>query len=312
MRTRNWSLFFIVIVIALALQPVLDHFGLVSGELTSVSSTKTAAAAEQPSVESVLIVSVDGLRPDALRQANTPNMDSLWKDGSYTWAAKTVLPSVTLVAHASMLTGVEPARHGIDWNRDSPEKGVIQVPTVFDYAKKAGLTTAMIVGKSKLSHLRRPDVVDYYVHAGYTDVRVGDVASEYLLVSSPNLCFIHFPGPDSAGHAVGWMSDAQIKAIEETDANIGRILSSLRARGTASRCAIIVTADHGGHEKTHGTASDEDMTIPWICWGNGVKKSHLLQGRVGVCDTAATALSALGITPPEAWDGRVVSDAFER
>jgi predicted AlkP superfamily pyrophosphatase or phosphodiesterase len=211
-----------------------------------------------------------------------------------------------------MLSGVAPARHGIDWNSDKPEKGVIQVPTVFDYAKKAKLSTAMIVGKSKLSHLMRPGTVDHYIHAGYTDSRVGEAASRFLLEATPNLCFIHFPGPDSAGHAFGWISEEQIKVIEGIDAEIGKILSSLRAHGEGWRWVVLLTADHGGHEKTHGTASEEDMTIPWICSGIGIRKGYLIERTVSVCDTAATALFALGVQPPDNWDGHVIEEVFAR
>ena len=51
---------------------------------------------------------------------------------------------------------------------------------------------------------------------------------------------------------------------------------------------IIVTSDHGGHETHHGTDLPEDMTIPWIAWGAGVRRGHALTNRVTLPDTAAT------------------------
>ena len=43
----------------------------------------------------VLIIGVDGSRPDAILKANTPNIDSLWKNGAYSFKTKTGLSSIT-------------------------------------------------------------------------------------------------------------------------------------------------------------------------------------------------------------------------
>jgi arylsulfatase A-like enzyme len=73
---------------------------------------------------------------------------------------------------------------------------------------------------------------------------------------------------------------------------------------------IILSADHGGHDKTHGSTSLEDMHIPWIVWGKGVRKDYTITKRVSTCDTAATALWLLGIPLPEDLDGKPVTSAF--
>ncbi|HET8669507.1 MAG TPA: alkaline phosphatase family protein, partial [Candidatus Saccharimonadales bacterium] len=64
----------------------------------------------------VVIISIDGLRPDAIEQTDTPTLDALRAQGAYSSMAQAVLPSVTLVNHASMLGGMSPAKHGIYWN----------------------------------------------------------------------------------------------------------------------------------------------------------------------------------------------------
>src|SRR5688500_12248748 len=68
----------------------------------------------------VLVISVDGLRPDLLLRSDTPNMHRLFRSGCYTFWARTVPQGITLPSHTSMLTGVTPRRHGIEWNRDLP------------------------------------------------------------------------------------------------------------------------------------------------------------------------------------------------
>ena len=67
----------------------------------------------QPVVRRVVVVSIDGARPDGLRTATTPNITNLWKRGAYSFHAQTISPSLTLPSHTSMLTGLTPKRHGM-------------------------------------------------------------------------------------------------------------------------------------------------------------------------------------------------------
>ena len=64
-------------------------------------------------------------------------------------------------------------------------------------------------------------------------------------------------------------------------------------------------SDHGGHERSHGTEADEDMTIPWVLSGGDVPKQEL-NGQVSIIDTAPTLAGLLGISQPREWDGRPV------
>ena len=80
--------------------------------------------------ENAVLVSIDGLRPDAIAAFSAPTLQRLIKEGSYTLSARTILPSKTLPSHTSMLTGEPPDRHGVLWNtaiEDAP--GTIEIPT---------------------------------------------------------------------------------------------------------------------------------------------------------------------------------------
>ena len=74
---------------------------------------------------------------------------------------------------------------------------------------------------------------------------------------------------------------------------------------------VIVTADHGGHDKTHGLDIPDDMHIPWIAWGKGVKKNFTITAPVTTFDSAATALWLLDVPLPATFDGKPVTSAFE-
>jgi len=115
--------------------------------------------------------------------------------------------------------------------------------------------------------------------------------------------FIHFP------LVYGWLSHQQINVAFRADEALGRLLAELDARNLRSETLVIITADHGGHETTHGTTMPEDMTIPWIASGPGIQPMQLT-ATVHTMDTAATAAFALGLNIPAEWDGVPVYEAF--
>ena len=65
---------------------------------------------------------------------------------------------------------------------------------------------------------------------------------------------------------------------------------------------VIITADHGGHDRTHGTDLDEDMIIPMICHGTAFAPGTDL-GTVSIKDVAPTVTALLGVKPDEEWEG---------
>ena len=278
--------------------------------LVLVCALLTPAALAAP-VKHVVIISIDGGKPSVMRESAMPNLMRMVQEGAHTWNAQTVMPSVTLVSHTSMLTGVSPSKHKVLWNDWQPKRGPVKVPTVFGLAKRTGLSTAIFAGKAKFKHLNIPGAVDRFEIPGYNSGKVAASAAKHLVAHKPNLMFIHFADPDGAGHQDGWGSDLQKKAFADVDSALGVILSAIEKAGIAESSAIIISADHGGHARTHGTASPEDMTIPWIAWGAGIRPAYHITSPVKTFDTAATALHLLGIPIPSDWDGKPVSGAFE-
>jgi predicted AlkP superfamily pyrophosphatase or phosphodiesterase len=290
-----------------------------------------ARLAAFPHPEHVVIVSIDGGKPSVMQRSYMPNLQRLEAEGACTWKASTIYPSITLPSHTSMLTGVGPAKHKIYWNYWKPSGGVVGVPTIFLAAKQAGLSTAMFVGKAKFRHLAQPGALDKFDFNPDQSIGLDEVApskrdtdsvtvlagavarnaARYIVEHKPDLCFIHLTDPDNAGHKYGWGSPEQIKAFSDVDDAIGIILKALDEAGVARETVMIVTADHGGHGKTHGRNIPDDMIIPWIVWGEGVKRDFAITAAVSTCDTAATALWLLHVPGLPSMDGRPVTSAFE-
>jgi predicted AlkP superfamily pyrophosphatase or phosphodiesterase len=270
--------------------------------------TPTITPTPAPLARRVLILSIDGLRPEAISLAPMPNLQELMQNGAYTLSAQTVYPSVTLISHASMLVGVCPSKHGVDWNDYLPERGFAIGTDLFDLAQAAGLQTVMYVGKEKLRQVTEPQSTDIFVYVNDRDT----VVAGRLIADFPEdfgLLFVHFPLVDGMGHSYGWLSSQQLSVAFRADEALGQILTELDARGLREETLVIVTADHGGHDTTHGSSLPEDMTVPWIASGPGIQPKPLTT-RVQIMDTAATAAFALGLDIPLEWDGVPVYEAF--
>jgi arylsulfatase A-like enzyme len=273
----------------------------------------TATSTPAPRFERVLVVSFDGLRPDAIAAAKMDNVLSLMHTGAYTFGAQTVMPSLTLPSHASMLVGTCPSKHIVRWNEYVPENGYAIGTDIFDLAHAAGLRTVMVVGKEKLRQITEPTSTDYFAFVDETDKIIDPFTIEQLAIQQIfkdfDLMFVHFPDGDLQGHDHGWMSRQQLRAYANDDESFGYILETLKDLGLYQSTLIIVTADHGGHDTTHGTNMMEDMTIPWIASGFGVENRQLTT-QVHTTDTAATIAFALGLPIPPEWDGVPVYEAF--
>jgi arylsulfatase A-like enzyme len=265
----------------------------------------------------VVLVSIDGLRPDAIEAYKAPALQKLVNEGSFTLSASTISPSKTLPSHTSMLTGEPPDVHGVLWNNVvSAKADVVETPTIFSVARSRGYRTAAFFSKSKFHALQQRDALDYSQAPGgwfgrwSSDRTIGDV-ERYLAQERPNLLFVHLPDPDAAGHAHGWMSTEYGEAVAAADTAIARLRAAADRAFGEGAYALIVTADHGGHDRDHGSDDPRDMTIPWIAWGRGVSRGPL-NAPVRTMDTAATVVWLLGLDEPEGWVGAPIVDAFDQ
>jgi arylsulfatase A-like enzyme len=277
--------------------------------------------ADSCEVNSIVLISVDGLGHRFITKEDAPFLKVIMKKGVSLDLARTIYPSITLPSHTSMLTGVSPEKHGIDWNSYQPQRvhnGNIQIPTIFDLAKKNNLSTAMLVGKEKFKHLGRikPDPglkvsssasVDYFeFEDSNNEAYFSEKAVNILKNQKPDLFFIHFRHPDITGHSQGWGSLMQKQAIKAVDLGISKIYQAMSAKN--SKSVMIVTADHGGHKGGHGGCSSSDLSIPWIAYSESINplgETYYLQKTF---DTASTVAELLGLSVPGewGWDGKPV------
>jgi arylsulfatase A-like enzyme len=275
--------------------------------LTAIPPLATVTSSPRPLAERVIIISFDGLRPDAIGKAPMTNLIALMQTSAYTLGAQTTLPSSTLPAHASMLSGMCPAKHGVYWNDYVPENGYALGVDLFDLAHAAGLQTVMLVGKEKLRQVTEPESTDLFIYkeadSSISNLAVREIGKGF------GLMFVHFPLGDLQGHEWGWMGGIQMWGFRQLDLLLAQILAALDANGLRASTLVIVTSDHGGIQHSHGGDLPEETTIPWIISGPGVVPGPLTSF-VQTTDTAATAAYVLGLPLPAEWDGVPVTEAF--
>ena len=257
----------------------------------------------------VILISVDGMRPDGLLQCGNPFVEELMKKGSYTLEGSSVNPSVTLPCHMSMFHSVTPERHGITTNHYAPM--VRPVNSLFEQLNHAGGSLAMYYGWEPLRDVSRPGCLK---HAEYiwaytqdnTDRLLTESALAYMKKEKPDFVFLYMVETDEkGGHDNGWMSEPYLKCIYDAVDNVKRVLEE-----TGDQYTVIVTADHGGHDRAHGSTMPEDMTIPMFFIGPDFEPGKKLSG-IGLLDIAPTIAQIMGVAQPREWEGKSVVENME-
>ncbi len=272
-------------------------------------------------IQHVIVIGIDGMSSEGLRKANTPVMDSLMAHGSVTWNTRAVLPSVSSPNWASMLHGAGPEQHGItsnDWEPDGQGlPPVVQgdqgrFPSIFDIVRqhRPDAEIGAVYHWSGFGRLYTHDVVDYQATYSTPD-STAVIVGRYIEDGKPVFAFIQLDHVDGAGHQHGHMTAEYLKSIAKADSLVGVIVAGIKNAGIADHTLIMITADHGGIGYGHGGETSEEMTVPVILAGSGIKPGYAVRQQVYMYDIAATAAFALRITPPYAWIGRPIAPAFK-
>lgn len=250
----------------------------------------------------VILVSIDGMRPDGVSKCGNPFVEELMKTGSYTLTAKTVMPSVTLPCHMSMFHSVPPERHGIITNNYMPM--VRPLNGLFEQIKNAGGKSTMYYGWENLRDISRPgsliaaDYLNAYT-AEHSDGVLTDRALRDIPTFKPDFVFLYMVETDEkGGHDNGWMTETYLSYIFCAIDNVKRVIEAVGDEYT-----VIVTADHGGHDRIHGTALPEDTTIPMFFHGKKFAAGKVLEN-VSILDLAPTIAQIMGVNPDPAWEGK--------
>ena len=266
--------------------------------------------ARPPKRHKVLYLGIDGCRPDALRNANTPNLDAVINSGAYSFRAQTNDITVSGPSWSSALTGVWRDKHGVH-NNDFDGSQFERYPHFFVRLKeqRPNLVTASIVHWAPI-HSKIVAGADFSLAVG-SDAAVAKEAAHLLRTGDPDVLFLHFDDVDHAGHGQGYgpRLPHYLEAIAVMDRHIGTVLAALRSRADYGRESwlVLATTDHGGTGTGHGENIPAHRTIFAIVGGPAARPGEI-HDPPGIVDLPVTALAHLGVTIDPAWglDGRAV------
>lgn len=240
---------------------------------------ETTLPRKSPPLDHVILISVDGLRSDALLingGDGLPNFQRLMY-GAHTLNARCDPHySVTLPNHTDMLTGrlvKGEGGHGWTSNATPPPEGILVdaegeiFEGVYHHTSAAGIDDAFLASKQKFLLFTQSWNPSFDMRVMDVVLVKNDVEAQMDLVfqmldeekHARSFTFLHLRGPDDAGHKEGWdmtPGSHYLKAVQDADRQIGRILTFLdEHKALRSTTAVVVTADHGGgipHKNHHG------------------------------------------------------------
>lgn len=268
-----------------------------------------------PSYRKVVLVILDGLRPEAITPAVMPALSTLSAAHWRAAHAVTVSPSVTVAALTSLATGVAPARHGLvepGFRTLGMFSGLTLLPNHLrrNDRQVTIVTTdlpvpSLILARTLLGVAGAVDLVT----GGAEPASVGEVAAREIIRRGPGLTVVYLNDCDRAGHASMWMSPVYLEAASRLDQAVATLGELARRDDTL----LIFCADHGGgglvphdHDGDHPL----NLRIPIILAGRGLERRMLSQRPAQLLDLPPTILACLGVPVPASYEGRVLSEAF--
>ena len=279
----------------------MNHFTVILNQPETVKQTTGGKMGKK-----VVLFLVDGMRPDALAEAETPIMDKMMAEGCFTLAGQTVMPSITLPCHTSLFFSVAPTRHGILTNSWHPLARPL--PGLFDQLHKHDLLCASFYNWEQLRDLSSPGALSASVMldnldqpVGAADLELTRVALDWLMTHDFDFAFIYLGQTDEVGHHENWMSAPYLESVAAADRCMGVVMESLPADVN-----YFVTADHGGHDQHHGTPMKVDMRIPILALEPDVPVGHPLKEDASIMDIAPTITAIFDIKNPRQWAGKAL------
>ena len=230
----------------------------------------------------VMIIGIDGTRPDCLEAAETPALDALIADGIYSPDALNNDITYSGPGWSAMICGVWSDAHGVTSNNfvGSDFEGFPSFMRRLEL-ENPDLNTHSICHWAPINDYILGEVVDEAINAP-TDAAVRDEAVSILGNGDPHAVFLHFDDVDINGHGYGFNAAVPqyISAIETTDGFVADVMEALTSRPNfeAENWLILVSTDHGGIGFNHGGTSIEEETMFFLASGDASGTCFVAQG----------------------------------
>jgi predicted AlkP superfamily pyrophosphatase or phosphodiesterase len=262
---------------------------------------------EKDMKKKVLLIGLDGVRPDAIFAAKTPNIGKLAVRGVSSWNAQTERLCYSSTCWTSLLTGVHGEKHNVllrYWEVPGPERDL-------QYKSISGLLTDWNPQVRCIAHSGWPYIITEIFEEGTlsnsssgSDKEITKRMCQDINKDKGDFYFIQLNETDEAGHEFDFSarSAGYLKAIEKADGYVGRLLDALYFRPHAEDWLVCLVSDHGGlgdHHCLVEVKRAEELTIPIIIAGNSEGELKLDE----LIDVIPIISKFFGMPPKEYWAG---------
>ncbi|MBX2840511.1 MAG: alkaline phosphatase [Flammeovirgaceae bacterium] len=298
---------------------ILAVTGLVISTFT-IDNLETKKETDYP--VHILLIGVDGMSPDGIKNAPTPVMDKLMQTGTFSLNAQDVMPSSSGPNWGSMLLGCGPDVHGIwnnSWNplmiKDSVycggKKGET-VPSIFKSIREKYKEAELACFHQWYNiELYIENYVPSIVAHTKDEIKTTEAATDYIGKYHPLFTFVHLDHVDHAGHEFGHGTEEYYNSVAKADSLIGQFVRTVENSPMKGKTIILISSDHGGKGKGHGGDTPEERTIPFIINGPGINAGMEITTAVNIYDIPATIAYLLEVKTPDCWTGKPVLSAIQ-
>ena len=267
----------------------------------------------------VIVVGIDGAGA-FIKDADTPNFDSIFSNGAVTYSALASNPTISAECWGSMLLGVGPEIHKLTNAIVSTTPYPIdsQFPSLFRRIKEA-------MPEAEIGSYCDWNCITYGIlesnlnaaHDTARDTELTPIICEYIQEKKPAFLFIQFDSVDGAGHKNGYGSEKHLQRINEVDELVNDVYKAAETAGIIEDTLFIVIADHGGtpfdgNGASHGGWTDAEKLVTFAATGKTVQHCNI--ENMNIRDLAAIVLYAFNIKAPEfdeqGWTAQIPEEMF--
>lgn len=278
--------------------------------------------ASKAKAQHVVLIGIDGWGAYSVPKAHdVPNIQYFMQNGCYTLTDRSVLPSASAINWASMFMGLPTEMHGYtQWNSKCPEipssvtNGNNIPPTIFSVVRSQmpQAETGCLFEWDGIKHLVDTLAISHVEQAD--EKRTDDLcnrAAAYIKAKKPRLVAVCFDQVDHTGHSEGHDTPAYYNTLASVDRQIGVVMQAVRDAGMWDNTVFVLTADHGGINMGHGGKTLQEMQIPFIICGKGIKQGARITETMMQYDCPATIAAVLGVKADDNWRGKAPQSVFK-
>jgi len=268
----------------------------------------------------VIVIGIDGAGA-FIRDADTPNFDRIFENGSVTYRALASNPTISAECWGSMLLGVGPEVHGLTNAVVSARPYPVDSPFPSLFRRIREKMPDAVLGSfcdwNPITYGIVENNQNVETATGRDDALM-PLICDFIREKKPVFLFAQLDSVDGAGHKFGYGSKEHYQRIHEVDVLVKNAYDAACDAGILEDTLFVVIADHGGTPfdgkcASHGGWSDAEKLVTFAACGKGVKKGET--GEMNIRDLAAIVLYALGLEAPcfdeAGWTSQIPENLFE-